>query len=1611
MRYPAAKVPGFVFSLFLFAYTCPSQVKVLLPPGSPPMLAFAAGEVARAGKDLPAPLEIRVVSRPGPAESFRIRIRGNRATLEAPDARGGMYGLLDAAEQLRFHHRIRPREERPFLKYRILKFNPPLEGNVYLGKEDAQNSSWFFDLDYWKRFFTMMAYARYNAVSFWHSHPFGNMVRLEKYPEAAVLKGKAMDRAIAFWHALFNLAHRHGIDVYWVTWNIHVTPAFAKARGIRQNGADSPLVRDYMKECVRAVLREYPEIDGFGTCAGEAMGGLSEARREDFIRECYLGPMMETGRKMPFLHRYWQASPKAVTEMLKKARWPGDVLLSLKFNGEHVYSSPRPHVLDQRWLHTAGRPYKLLWHLRNDDIYQFAWGDPDFASRVIRTCAGSAGFLMGSEVEVPGTDRFHTPDAGWHKKWKYTFEKNWFRWMVWGRAGYDPNAGDGPFLDRFVLRYGKKWGPPAYEALVTAAKILPAITSYHWNYMNGDWYPEGNIGGWNTSFEVPRRNYRSPGMWHGLEDYIYNNTIDDTYMSIPEFAARLAAGLPLPKGRPGPLETAGRLERLARETAKTAARIRGEILSGAPGRGEKAFRERLEKLGMGRLDCLLRDLRSLSLLGSFYAAQLRAAAALAERIFGAGKVTREECASRAARAARLWEALARESDGHYIPHGIYLFGPFSWSKYLPDARKEAAAARSLPAVPREERTWEVEGKTVKTVRWLHTGNRAKDAWIDFMNRIAGRVRPGKTGLVRTRIAVPPGRRVRVVFHGTGLDASAGPGWKKEGKDTFSALVDKSRTLALRVRPEEAGEGFFLETRYLGNKEDILVFPAVKGRAVPPFKTAPDRGSLHGKCLVLPKGVGHGKKGNAGPIIDNGWVDFSFRTKVPMDYRLWARVTFRDPDSNSFFVVLDGRLRGILADDTWAKWHWTALPGVLRVPAGNHLLRIRNREDGVKLDEIRLVPEGLDPKDCLPLSPAEKAEVFGPGEARKDLWAYFRVMTPIRPPTHAGSLAEWERRRIWVRMAVLRDIGLDPMPPKLPLDARIVSTLRRRGYTVNRIYFRILPGCYGSGWLYLPGGIQGKAPAVLNPHGHWPGGALHPVCQSRMIALAKKGYVALMTDSIHAADFETGMTPIGLMTLQNIRALDYLCSRRDVDASRLGVTGASGGGQQTMYVMGVDDRPVVAVPVVMACYFARILHPDWAHCWCNHAPGIAADTDMTEFLSVFAPKPALFISSSKDWTYRFPYDEYKQVRKVWALYGKASDTACIISDVPHGYGRPRREAMYRFMNTHLGVEDPDRGKEPPVTPEAAETLRAMERPIPGLRDWAAAAAWYRSVHRPSLPPWKIPEALAALLRAAPPRPGRTGAEPRGSFGFPGGKARKFLIRSEKGIRIPALLLSSSGKKAGRSPAVVYLSPRGKGGVFGPEGRPVPLVKALLDEGALVLALDARFTGELAVDWEKNCLAWGRPPAGMAADDARWAASWLAGREEVDSSRIALFGAGKMGVAALLAAALEAARPKERGLFSACAFQVRGWTYTTHPLHDMPGYYGGRKRLADLDLPVIPHILDVADLPGIAGSLKIPYAVPDPGDVVFPGAALLPAGKAFPAALARFLVRPGEGKKAK
>ena len=688
-------------TLLLLALTASAATEVKNEVDGP-VAAFGAAAIRNAARGLSLGRVVISVAKTLPPEAFRIRSAAGSYAVTGGDARGALYGALDFAEQLELTGQVRDKEEQPSLAVRALKFNVPLPGTGYLSEEDLANNQWFWNIDYWRKFLDMAARNRYNAITFWSAHPYGRMVRVPKYPEAADVPAAELDRNIAFFRQLFQMAADRGLDTYLVTWNIHVSRGFAEHHHIPAAGFDSPLVRDYQREAIKALFATYPMLTGLGTTAGERMDVLTAKQKMDWIADTYLAALKQLTRPAPFILRYWQAQPEPLAAMLASANYPGPVYLDIKFNGEHMYSSTEPHVLDPKWLALAHGRYRLLWHLRNDDLFILRWGDPDFVRATVHNMAGpdTAGFVEGSEVDVPGVDRIHTETAKAHLDWQYMFEKHWFRYMLWGRVGYNAGEPDSTWLGHFRRRFGAA-GDDVYEALHQSSKIAPLITSYHWNYMNGDWYPEGSIGSWNTSYEQPRVNYRRAAMYHDIRTYIFNNTIGGEMANIPEFVAG--------SKKVGPLEVADRLAGYATGTAAALARARGRMERGA-GRGANEFA------------CTAADLLASGDLGIYYAEKLRGAAHLARWMFGAGRQEQQEAVAHLELSAKAWRGVVAATENHYAPHEVWLFGQFDWKHYTPDVEADIRIARDTRPF-RPASAYDEEG--------LH-------GWLAYTNGLLGR---------------------------------------------------------------------------------------------------------------------------------------------------------------------------------------------------------------------------------------------------------------------------------------------------------------------------------------------------------------------------------------------------------------------------------------------------------------------------------------------------------------------------------------------------------------------------------------------------------------------------------------------------------------------------------------------------------------------------------------------------------------------------------------------------------------------------------------------------------------------------------------------------------
>jgi len=293
---------------------------------------------------------------------------------------------------------------------------------------------------------------------------------------------------------------------------------------------------------------------------------------------------------------------------------------------------------------------------------------------------------------------------------------------------------------------------------------------------------------------------------------------------------------------------------------------------------------------------------------------------------------------------------------------------------------------------------------------------------------------------------------------------------------------------------------------------------------------------------------------------------------------------------------------------------------------------------------------------------------------------------FRPP---ASRDAWLSRRSGLREQVLIATGLSPMLPRTPLNPRIYGRIDAGDYTVEKVVLETLPGYFLSGNLYRPARASGRAPAILNPHGHWTNGRMESDLQARCIGQARMGAVAFMYDMVGYSDSKPfghsffndrlhllGLNLVGLQLWNSIRALDWLESLPGVDRERIACTGESGGGTQTFLLCAVDDRIAVSAPVCM------VSHHFQGGCTCENAPSLRVGTDNVELAAMFAPKPQILVGATGDWTSQILERGVPEIREVYQLFGQPGSFQAVVHKADHNYNRQSRESVYTFLRRHL-----------------------------------------------------------------------------------------------------------------------------------------------------------------------------------------------------------------------------------------------------------------------------------------------------------------------------------------
>ncbi len=582
---------------------------------------------------------------------------------------------------------------------------------------------------------------------------------------------------------------------------------------------------------------------------------------------------------------------------------------------------------------------------------------------------------------------------------------------------------------------------------------------------------------------------------------------------------------------------------------------------------------------------------------------------------------------------------------------------------------------------------------------------------------------------------------------------------------------------------------------------------------------------------------------------------------------------------------------------------------------------------------------------------------------------------FQPPTTRQA---WLDRAEIVRTQLLVSLGLWPMFPKTDLHPQVFGKLDRDGYTIEKVVLETLPGFTLSGNLYRPKGKPGRLPLVLCPHGHWKDGRVNPDVQSRCIWWAKRlGCVVFMYDMVGYNDSKLfgheflndrlrrwGLSLFTLQTWNSIRALDWAVTLPDVDPARVGSTGESGGGTQTFILTAIDGRIKVSAPVVM------VSHKMQGGCVCENCAGLRIGTDNVEIAALTAPRP-LKIVGANDWTDMTMSVEYPTLRKVYALLGATDRVSADKYEFEHNYNQTTRNAVYAFMGRWLvGIEDSASTREETVKPEAPETLWTFGKDHPAPTDQKTPAQLETDLiglmgrSLDSLAPgtnavaW---EASRGLLLAA--LKVRVGLVEPAAFDLTTTEVRRShregisivhltVSRISTGDRVPIVRLTPKNP-TGRS--TIVLTPRGKADLLGPDGKLIPLIKALLDRGQSVIGFDPLFVGE-SIDPRSPAThrptvahteTYNKTIAAEHAQDLATVLSWV--RTRPDLREVSLIAVGQAGPLALLA------RPALSGL-ARTAIDLDGFDYgdgsaVIPPALDLPGVlqFGGLKAAAALSAP--------------------------------------------------------------
>jgi hypothetical protein len=708
--------------LVLSATTVCATVDVVVEGDAAGPAQFAAAEILDALSRRDFQGQARIVLRRVPAADSSIRAEGFRIErtpaghdlqidVLAIDPAGLMYGGLELAEVIRTTglESVTAVAQNPYFALRGTKFNIPLDvrSPSYTDMCDAaqNNIAHMWSLDFWKEYIDTLARYRYNYVSLWSLHPFPSLVKVPEYPDVAladvwrskvrwqehyplegqgfvtdeilreveIVRRMTIEEKIEFWRQVMAYGKSRHVDFYVVTWNIFTYGTGGKY-GITDDHRN-PATTAYFRRSVRQLLLTYPDLAGVGLTTGENMQGVDFQAKEDWAMATYGQGVLDAaeaqpGRKMKLIHRQHFANPSDIARTFRPLIDHPDIefLFSFKYAKAHVYSATsQPYHRD--FVRTLG-DLKTIWTLRNDDVYYFRWGAPDFVREFVRNIPYevSRGYYYGSDQYVWGRE-FMQREASEPRPLEIV--KHWYQWLLWGRLAYDPDLDDDRLRAIVALRFGLSpaGGRALFDAWQHASMIYPLTTGLHWGQLDFQWYIEACQS--RAEFAQNKTGFHDVNRFINLDPHPRSNC-----QAIAQFAKH--PHQPPEQGKQTPMQVADRLDRHAVSAVKGIAA--------------------LETGAEGELRHTLVDIRIVAELGSYYADKIRGASQLAIFREHEEPEAQRRAVAHLVDAARHWHSYACLAlEHHKNPLWTNRVGHVDWKRNYQHVLEDIRIAGGDPA--------------------------------------------------------------------------------------------------------------------------------------------------------------------------------------------------------------------------------------------------------------------------------------------------------------------------------------------------------------------------------------------------------------------------------------------------------------------------------------------------------------------------------------------------------------------------------------------------------------------------------------------------------------------------------------------------------------------------------------------------------------------------------------------------------------------------------------------------------------------------------------------------------------------------------------------------